>query len=162
MIDHCIGFGFQVVTLKVVNHTMATVASSSSEGLPATTKSSCSSNAGATGSENPVPSITLSITQDDVKRVLEASEALSEKLAQMQQQEDSGTDESSDIVTVDGDSTNRTGTGSRGPIEGKETTDAVERPQSDEPQALQQDAFQGSSLRSRPNLDCILAGPESI
>jgi len=132
VIDHCIGFGFQVVTLKVVNHTMATVASSSSEGHPATTKSSCSSNAGATGSENPVPSITLSITQDDVKRVLEASEALSEKLAQMQQQEDSGTDESSDIVTVDGDSTNRTGTGSRGPIEGKETTDAVERPQSDD------------------------------
>ena len=33
-----------------------------------------------TGTENPVPSITLSITQDDVKRVLEASEAMAETL----------------------------------------------------------------------------------
>jgi len=35
-------------------------------------------------SENPVPSITLSITQDDVKRVLEASQAMREKLELLQ------------------------------------------------------------------------------
>jgi len=58
-----------------------------------TAKSSCSApvnsatNNTASGTENPVPSITLSITQDDVKRVLEASEALSNKLIKMQQQE---------------------------------------------------------------------------
>ena len=38
--------------------------------------------------ENPVPSITLSITQDDVKRVLEASKALTEQLREMQEQQE--------------------------------------------------------------------------
>eukprot|EP00537_Pseudo-nitzschia_pungens_P002481 CAMPEP_0172374362 /NCGR_PEP_ID=MMETSP1060-20121228/55495_1 /TAXON_ID=37318 /ORGANISM="Pseudo-nitzschia pungens, Strain cf. cingulata" /LENGTH=1486 /DNA_ID=CAMNT_0013100997 /DNA_START=320 /DNA_END=4777 /DNA_ORIENTATION=- len=59
-----------------------------------TSKGTCSvpanaaSNNASSGPENPVPSITLSITQDDVKRVLEASEALSKKLIEMQQQEE--------------------------------------------------------------------------
>lgn len=87
---------------------MAVVASNATVGHAVTTKSTCSasgtSSSTATGPENPVPSITLSITQDDVKRVLEASEALSKKLAEMQKQEDG-------ILTVEGIPT---GTGSTG------------------------------------------------
>jgi hypothetical protein len=41
-------------------------------------------------SENPVPSITLSITQDDVKRVLEASDSLKKRLDQLMKQEECG------------------------------------------------------------------------
>ena len=75
---------------------MATVVASSSpmnkeESVPHTntTKSACSTAiVNATSNENPVPSITLSITQDDVKRVLEASEALTKKLYEMQQREE--------------------------------------------------------------------------
>ena len=59
---------------------MATVASNAR--VAPSTRNSYSAPAGSSNanSENPVPSITLSITQDDVKRVLEASEALSKKL----------------------------------------------------------------------------------
>ena len=71
---------------------MAAVASNARVGHGPTSKSaysaSATSGATSTGTENPVPSITLSITQDDVKRVLEASEALSKKLAEMQEEED--------------------------------------------------------------------------
>jgi Ca2+-binding EF-hand superfamily protein len=42
--------------------------------------------------ENPVPSITLSITQDDVKRVLDASEAMAETLALIQKRNDDDSD----------------------------------------------------------------------
>eukprot|EP00934_Nitzschia_sp_Nitz4_P003191 Nitzschia sp. Nitz4//scaffold8_size234185//160734//164807//NITZ4_001279-RA/size234185-processed-gene-0.123-mRNA-1//1//CDS//3329559872//3181//frame0 len=42
----------------------------------------------STSTERPVPSITLSITQDDVKRVLEASKAMAETLARLQQNSD--------------------------------------------------------------------------
>jgi len=70
---------------------MTTVVSNVTVGHGATTKStysaSAASGANATTTENSVPSITLSITQDDVKRVLEASEALSKKLAQMRHQQ---------------------------------------------------------------------------
>jgi Ca2+-binding EF-hand superfamily protein len=43
---------------------------------------------GSTGTDNPVPSITLSITQDDVKRVLEASKAMAETLERIQKAKD--------------------------------------------------------------------------
>ena len=42
--------------------------------------------------ENPVPSITLSITQDDVKRVLDASKTMSETLALAQKWNDEATE----------------------------------------------------------------------
>jgi Ca2+-binding EF-hand superfamily protein len=42
--------------------------------------------AGKSSSESPVPSITLSITQDDVKRVLDASRAMAETLDSIQKQ----------------------------------------------------------------------------
>ena len=70
---------------------MTAVVSNVTVGHGASTKStysaSSASSASAATTENSVPSITLSITQDDVKRVLEASEALSKKLTQMQQQQ---------------------------------------------------------------------------
>lgn len=85
-----------IVVAQHSNYTMATVTSNATTvGHPPSTKSmssapassSASSSASGTGTENPVPSITLSITQDDVKRVLEASEDLSQKLAEMMQQQ---------------------------------------------------------------------------
>lgn len=41
-------------------------------------------------SDNPVPSITLSITQDDVKRVLEASDSLKKRLDQLMHEQEGG------------------------------------------------------------------------
>mmetsp|Transcript_22781 Transcript_22781/g.34709 ORF Transcript_22781/g.34709 Transcript_22781/m.34709 type:complete len:1366 (-) Transcript_22781:46-4143(-) len=46
------------------------------------------SGPGSNGTDNPVPSITLSITQDDVKRVLEASKSMAETLAVIQKAEE--------------------------------------------------------------------------
>eukprot|EP00536_Pseudo-nitzschia_multiseries_P007924 jgi/Psemu1/256702/estExt_Genewise1Plus.C_1920020 len=74
-----------------------------------TSKSACSvpanaaANNASSGPENPVPSITLSITQDDVKRVLEASEALSKKLIEIQQQEDENLDSNPSISPINAD-----------------------------------------------------------
>ncbi|KAG7356343.1 EF hand domain containing protein [Nitzschia inconspicua] len=59
----------------------ATSNSSSSTGPNPTTVTTAPTN------ENPVPSITLSITQEDVKRVLEASEALTRVLKTMKEKE---------------------------------------------------------------------------
>ena len=46
----------------------------------------------STSTENPVPSITLSITQDDVKRVLDASEKMAQALAFIQKRSNEATD----------------------------------------------------------------------
>lgn len=56
---------------------------------------------GAGSNENSVPSITLSITQDDVKRVLEASEALSKKLIEIQQNQEENKIISSSLISND-------------------------------------------------------------
>lgn len=111
---------------------MATVASN-----PSTTKNMCSasaaSNGNATGTDNPVPSITLSITQDDVKRVLEASEALSKRLAEMEQQEENCIDATQcNILTADDVSTSPTGTESMIPSATKDTSTVMEQTHSND------------------------------
>jgi Ca2+-binding EF-hand superfamily protein len=49
-----------------------------------------SGTAAVVSSDNPVPSITLSITQDDVKRVLEASDSLKKRLDQLMNEQGCG------------------------------------------------------------------------
>lgn len=77
---------------------MATVASNARVGPSTRNSYSAPAASSNPNSENPVPSITLSITQDDVKRVLEASEALSKKLEELQQQEASATPSNSEAA----------------------------------------------------------------
>jgi len=83
----------------------ATVAASNEKGSPQQTSPTktpfSTAITNATVNENPVPSITLSITQDDVKRVLEASEALSKKLCEMRQRETATNMTSSPVLRVD-------------------------------------------------------------
>lgn len=82
---------------------MAAAATLSSVAATAGSSNNISNAPGATNSaaataanENPVPSITLSITQDDVKRVLEASEALTKRLKEMKRKEQEETPNNED------------------------------------------------------------------
>jgi Ca2+-binding EF-hand superfamily protein len=125
---------------------MAAVASNATVGhAAATTKPSCSAPAASSTSttgttENPVPSITLSITQDDVKRVLEASEALSKKLKEMQQEDDH-----SKILTVDSGNSSSTEIESKDSTAAKDTPAATEQTHSD---ASNDDSTGNASLRT--------------
>lgn len=110
-----------------------------------------SAAATANNTENAVPSITLSITKDDIKRVLEASTAMAEKLAKIEERENSRVlsnpksmeideckgeekKESSDDQTSDSAATpaahenSGSSEGSAGEGSGKEPTSSAKRP----------------------------------
>ncbi len=86
---------------------MAAVASNPRVGHGPKSSYSSSASSSTNSTENPVPSITLSITQDDVKRVLEASEALSKKLDEMlQEEEKENVNKPKSVTPTAGDSNN--------------------------------------------------------